>query len=244
MLFAVLTYGKQLQAIAISDGGEVNLYSGTLTRNPEATALTGGGGVVKVTANTIFNMYGGTVEGGIADEGGNIFVQNATVNIYGGKITGGTAASGANIYAKGTAVLNIQGGEIDGDIAIEEKNTVKIGGTAKINKGTTGGLQIPSGYLLSLKDITKDTKVCVDATGVFTEVVENADNYLDNFYSSEELLPISNMEGALTIGLYKECPHCDGQKALFGKFSRAAATGNAHLLVLEDMELDTQLVIG
>ncbi len=214
------TSGK-LQAIALSDGGVVNLYSGTLTREKDVDPVAKGGGVVKVTKNTTFNMYGGTIKGGMSDMGHNIYVKDAT--------------------------LNIQGGVVEGDVTVEgSKSVVKVGGTAKINKGIDGGLQLPSGILLSLKDVTKDTKICIDSVGVFTETVENADQYLTNknFYSSDELIPVSNFNGALAVGKLMACPHCDGEEVLFGKFSPSACSGNAHLIVLEDMELDTQLVIG
>ncbi len=233
------------QALISSGGGIINLYSGTVTRNPESKGLINGGGCIKVGKDSVLNMYGGTVEGGIADMGGNIFSSGGFVNIYGGKITGGTSPDGGNIRISGSATLNMQGGTVDGDLVIVGTTPiVKIGGTAVINKGEKCGLQLSGGMLLSLADITADTKIYVDAAGVFTEQAENIESYKTNFISSEPLLPVDVIDNALAIGVVKECAHCNGEKAIFGKFTASACASSSHLMVLEDMTMDTQALVG
>ena len=98
--------------------GTINLYSGTLEHT--GTESTVNGGIIRLgftnsTSTATFNMYGGTITGGIAAKGGNIYAGESTkitVNLYAGIITGGTATtSGGNICMdKGT--LNIKGATI------------------------------------------------------------------------------------------------------------------------------------
>lgn len=98
--------------------GTINLYSGTLEHT--ATESTVNGGIIRLgftnsTSTAVFNMYGGTITGGVAAKGGNIYTgesTNITVNLYAGTITGGTATtSGGNICME-KGKLNIQGATI------------------------------------------------------------------------------------------------------------------------------------
>ncbi len=93
------------RAVWVKAGAELNLYSGTLAGYTSTVRGTNLGGVVAVYGT--FNMYGGVVKDGIANElGGNVFVDAAGVlNMYGGSITGGTAASAPCVYSQGKTLL-------------------------------------------------------------------------------------------------------------------------------------------
>ncbi len=201
-----------------SKGGTINLYGGTITHNDKSDPAARGGCLI----------IGG----------------NCTFNMYGGKITGGKADTAANVYIGSNTTVNLLGGEIDGDIAISNKSCNLTIGGVKINKGTQGGLRLPNGLLLDLSKVTKDTKVCIDAAGVFTKEYDNIADYKDNFYSSEASLSVDVMGKALVVGKLLACPHCGGEEVVFGKFTPEACSGNAHLIVTEDIELTKQIQIG
>ena len=101
------------RAVWLKAGGELNLYSGTMTAATSTTRNVSRGGVVAVYGT--FNMYGGVVKNGIANElGGNIFVDDAgEFNMYGGSVTGGTAPSAPCVYSQGKTLLA-------GDASVEE----------------------------------------------------------------------------------------------------------------------------
>ena len=95
--------------------GTINLYSGTLEHT--GTESTVNGGVIRLgftnsTSTATFNMYGGTITGGVAAKGGNIYTGESTkitVNLYGGKITGGTATNYGGNICMDKGVLNLKG---------------------------------------------------------------------------------------------------------------------------------------
>lgn len=91
-------------AVWIQNGAVMNFYNGTLAGTAE-TRGTNYGGVLGVYGT--FNMYGGTIKDGIAEQiGGNVFVDSAgTFNMYGGSITGGTAPDSPCVYAQGKVLL-------------------------------------------------------------------------------------------------------------------------------------------
>ena len=95
--------------------GSINLYSGTLEHT--ATESTVNGGIIRLgftnsTSTAAFNMYGGTLTGGVAAKGGNIYAGESTkitVNLYGGTITGGTATTYGGNICMDKGVLNLKG---------------------------------------------------------------------------------------------------------------------------------------
>ena len=227
-----------------STNGVINLYSGTITRLAEGTAATNGG-CVFVGADSTLNIYGGTIEGGFASgKGGNVYSAYGTVNMYGGKITGGVNGAGRNLYIGATAAFNMEGGVIDGDVVVDSKDAkVSVGGTAKINKGTATGMQLAGNVILSVDKVTADTQVVVDAAGVFTQELSNPEAYLKNFTSSDPDMPVVVAGKALAGGMLQYCEHCE-KEVYFGKFSTGSCTGSTHLLVTEDLHMDSQIQIG
>jgi len=117
-----------------ADIGTVNLYGGTLrggkgypyhadTISSDTTDWETCGGNVylygqSASAQAVFNMYGGTVTGGTAARGGNVFAyKNAQFNLYGGEIQNGTANAGKNLYVSDGATLKV-GGDWSGSASV------------------------------------------------------------------------------------------------------------------------------
>ncbi len=125
------TSGK-LQAIALSDGGVVNLYSGTLTREKDVDPVAKGGGVVKVTANTTFNKYGGTIKGGMSDMGHNIYARhNSTVVTLNNVVfDNGTATDKVDLHIKNIPSVTVSGSlqmKVNMELAGEESGLLTLG---------------------------------------------------------------------------------------------------------------------
>ncbi len=147
----------------------MNLYDGLIYGGYTVAE----GGNINAIAGTIFNMYGGKVEGGSASTGGNICQAKASVNLYGGVIADGTArtASGGNInitnnagnavYISGTRIqggeakgsggsVNIDGGVVEfvsgsitGGRTQSEGGNIRIGGSGTLN--VSGNAEISDG---------------------------------------------------------------------------------------------------
>ena len=120
-----------------------NLYGGILKAN---LTLSANGGVVLVNTNCEFNMYGGTIIGGTANQGGSVYVtadgsNPGIFNMYGGTITGGTAATGGNIAALG--VFNMTGGTISDGTATNTSS--KTSGNVYTKPGADGCTFMMSG---------------------------------------------------------------------------------------------------
>lgn len=140
--------------------GTFNLKGGTVSNSNTAAQganfhLNGGSAANKA----VLNISGGTVSGGKASSGGNIYLagttNNAVLNMTGGAVSGGTATvAGDNIYAKGAlsqvmiaggtadgiyadtgSVLALSGGSIGTDVQV--LNRMYLSGT-----GSAGSLQL------------------------------------------------------------------------------------------------------
>ncbi len=128
--------------ILVTGGGKFNFYGGTLTLREDAVSIKRGGIIHLSGAESVVNMYGGTVIGGKANEGGNVYVEGGTFNITGGTVTKGISGSvGGNIHVAGSGVLNVSGGVITageakcgGNISALGSGTVVISG-GKLDQG-------------------------------------------------------------------------------------------------------------
>lgn len=158
-----------------------------------------GGAVLLNGASTTFNMLGGKITGGqvvsVADNsrmgGGNVYVRGGTFNMEGGVIEGGNSNGlpGVNMYISDEMVtnVNLMGGTIDGGVYVAPNGTnipnVTIGGDIKIaNKDN--GLDLTSGTLINIAEMTDEAEIYVKADGVFTKPSE----YFAD--AAEKILPI------------------------------------------------------
>ncbi len=205
-------------AVMLGKGGNLTLLSGTLAENPESLTNTAGG-VLYVGKGSTFTMRGGLVEGGTASQGGgNIYIQEAT--------------------------FNMTGGTVKGDILVMSPDAkINIGGKANITMGNEYGLRLAQGVILPLDGITADTKVVVDAAGVFTEKSDKIESYKANFSPSTTEFPLTVKGGALAGGLLRHCEHCD-KDVYFTRYVTSECRGSSHMVMVEDKTVGEQITIG
>ncbi|MBE6981620.1 MAG: hypothetical protein E7437_04775 [Ruminococcaceae bacterium] len=170
-------------------GGNVKLYSGTLTSMGQTLNNIGGvlavsldkGGITNSTASSYFTMYGGTITGGSTEKtGGNIQIWGKSYfTMYGGTISGGRAAqTGGNIYSASTGAVKLLGGTITGGVASQAKgsnvytsrSTLTLGGNIRI---TGGDLWLAKDVELKLNSLnnTDPIAVAMEIPGVFATSV-------------------------------------------------------------------------
>ena len=138
---------------------EINMYAGTITKGTATTTADAGSSNVWLNAAThVFNMYGGTIENGIANRGGNVRIAKGTFNLHGGTIKDGTAANlGGNINVAG-GILNVSGGAINGGSCASSGGSIGLvgtelnisGGTISGGTGKNGGLIYVAGGALEI----------------------------------------------------------------------------------------------
>ncbi len=102
----VSNYGK-------AEGKGYYLYAGSITGG---TAAYGGGNIYAAEKTSLVRIYDCDISGGIADNGANIYLSNATLQLYGGTIAGlaaenATLKKGGNIYSDG-GVIELYDGQI------------------------------------------------------------------------------------------------------------------------------------
>lgn len=171
----------------------VNMYAGTLTADDGDTSAKAGVIQIgnKVSPNrdhfAVFNMYGGKICGGDANNGGNVYLEGRDVvfNMYGGTITEGYASSsGGGIYSSSAdAQVNILGGSIIGNTAKAHGPDMYTTSTAKVTFGGTIriGEYYSNSIVLTLKNLNAASNIkilrngdapAVFATGADTDVAK------------------------------------------------------------------------
>ena len=123
-----------------------NLYAGIL--DGTAVKAGSGGAVVKMASGSQFNMYGGEIKGGTAqdrDAGAVMIDANAEFNLFNGTVTGGkttgSTRNGGNFVVNGT--LNLKGGTVSNGYAANQGGNIYVSGTGTLN--LSGG-SVENGY--------------------------------------------------------------------------------------------------
>lgn len=122
--------GTGTDSVITINSGTLNLYD---NGNGKITGGNSTGGGVYGSYGT-FNMYGGTISGNTAYNGGGVFVTNiSTFNMYGGKISDNVASSdGGGVFVNGGATFNMS------DEAIISNNTAEEnGGGVYVNNSSS-----------------------------------------------------------------------------------------------------------
>ncbi len=177
-----------------------NLYSGTLKLDTDYTVdkPVANAGLIQFKGDEL-NIYGGTMIGGhVTQNGGCIYSGGAAsvVNIYGGTLTGGTAdGTGDIIYSKN--VVNVYGGNVDGEIYIES------GVSSLAGAPVVGELFLAKGALVDISGLETGANIGINAEGVFTTEVEAPADYLQYLHSVDELKDILPLDDALAMNLGK-----------------------------------------
>lgn len=114
----------------VEAGGTLNQYGGTLAYVVYKERHATSGGVLYVAGQ--YNLYGGTVENGIAKvyNGGNICIASGgEFHMYGGTVKGGSANNvGGNIYNHAKGICDLRSGRIEG-------GTAAVAGSDIYNRG-------------------------------------------------------------------------------------------------------------
>ena len=117
-----------------------------LTKGGTVTNVYGGAVRMKENASAVVNFYNGTITGGIAIRGGNVCIEKGSFNMYGGVIADGIAQNaGGNIWF-GASTLTIDGenalvvgGQTRGvklDLDEDTSNQSPNGGNIYVSSGT------------------------------------------------------------------------------------------------------------
>ena len=161
-------YGANISLACDTDGSPaiLNITAGSI----EGGNAPNNGGNVYLAAGTEMNVIGGTVKGGTAQRGGNIFAMG-TLNVKGGEILGGFVTAshvdadgktvdhyGSNVYVAG-GTTTISGGKIANGGALDgaRGGNIAMGPTATVNM--TGGI-IENG-------LTKNLGGNINSSGTF-----------------------------------------------------------------------------
>ncbi len=190
--------GKNGAAITINTnkdvGGGMFLYSGTYTK-PASNAS----GVVQVNSN-----------------GGRIWIgKDATIvtepGVLAAKVSGGNLISG-HLVIEGTvkggyveSALKIVKPELECDVILELKDANLEGG-AKLAQDTLfavsgetkiNGLDMTSGNVILMSDLSGDAKIIVKANGFFTDDLDDANGQLKYYEAAAKFLPVEVKAGKL-----------------------------------------------
>ncbi|MCL2630796.1 MAG: carboxypeptidase regulatory-like domain-containing protein [Firmicutes bacterium] len=139
-------------AVHIFTGGTFNMYSGTISnvRGQNAGAIWVASG-----ANTVFNMYGGTIEDSHAIGGSTSIMSGGAVNISGGVFnmlggtirnsTSGYIGGGVSVVSSGKATMT--GGTIENNTATRSGGGILVGATSTFEfiSGTISGNKASGG---------------------------------------------------------------------------------------------------
>lgn len=121
------------------------------TEPAQELELFGKGGTVYVAPGGTLNLSGGTIRGGSAGLGGNIYLEEdaekpAVMNMTGGTVLGGEVLfHGGNIYNAG--VMNVSGGEIAEGLAYNHGGNIVVVGTLEMTAGTIRAGRCDAGAL-------------------------------------------------------------------------------------------------
>lgn len=135
------------------------------------------GSGISIGSGCTFNMYGGTIDGNTAENGGGVY-NDGTFNMYGGTIDSNTVyGNGGGVFITENGILSIYGGAITGNSAttgngvyVTKDKTMTVGGTAYIYENSSDNINVylPQGVTIN---ISKDNPLWgTDAKiGVYTE---------------------------------------------------------------------------
>jgi hypothetical protein len=164
-----------------SKGGTLNIFEG-VTVDTE--------GMPKYTMRSVFgliNVYGGTFKGGSSTDaliylGNWSAAKSGSVNIFGGNFTSANTLINAGGHPNAHCKIGIYGGNLQGTVYIGNANVdTVIGGNPVIKN-----LNIKSGLLITLGELTDGADIKVTGSGTFTTLSANAEAYAPYFHASAE----------------------------------------------------------
>ena len=159
-------------SVRVSAGGgvaTVNLFDGTLSGG-NAKEGTVRGGNIALTNDSVFNMYGGTITGGVHKTnigditgGGNVSVGGGSkFTMYGGTVSEGQAVRGGNVYISAGATFEMQDGTVE--------NGKTVNSAAGKADGNGGNINAYGG---ALTDATTTANVIISGGNILNGYAEN-----------------------------------------------------------------------
>ena len=159
----------------------VRVNSGGTFEMREGSKIIDGGNGVYVANNGTFTMYGGTISGNKANNGGGVYVNGGTFTMNGGEISGNKCNSGGGVYVnEGTFIMN--GGKITGNtndltnaantfgggVHVAENGTFTMnGGEISNNKTNKGGGGVFGSFTMNGGTICDNIVSAGDGGGVY-----------------------------------------------------------------------------
>ena len=225
-----------------ANGVKLTIHSGEITGGTSGTGNNNGGGNIAMLGSAVVTVEGGKIADGIsANTAGNILVGTGTLVVTGGEITGGTAPEkAADIYVyynKSNAIIT--GGKIGTLTYTDSEVPVEISGNPVIEQ-----LEIASGKLIALGEMTTGAQINVSASGVFTTELEEPNGYEAYLNCAVEGMKLVVDGNALAIRGETETAFCSvcNEDAQWSKWNGANLTG--HVYLTENVTLDAALEIS
>jgi len=180
------------QVILVNYGADLTIYGGTFKAEnvPEDRTNVSGGiiyvgnSLATLTINGVkdkyqlsdasLNIYGGTLVGTKALNGGVISLTAAEFNMTGGRIIPAASITGVgeSVHLNSVKPATITGGVIEGGVylASGQKGAVTISGETVIQKNETcsTGLAVASGVKVDFTGLTGNASIGISGSGVFT----------------------------------------------------------------------------
>lgn len=243
-------YAESNSKIVISGGCVENGYSDTY------------GGNICIRSS-ILEITGGTVTGGYSEgTGGNIMtLDSATFKMSGGVLKNGVCVNrGGNLFVNNAEVgIEINGGEIYGDLSVGAFKSFKLTGAPKIYLGLSNGLRLQAAKAtkMDISGLTSGAEIYLDGVDqIFTGVLENPETYLTYFKDAIRADISVDESGALKVaqGTTGFCPHCwkTGEQATWTAWHNTGATSttlynennSAHYYLTESITRKSIVAIG
>ena len=174
---------------ALDIAGTVNLYGGTYKHTgsyPSVVSRGGNGGI---------NIYNGTrITGTAGVSGSNVHIYVSYLNVYGGIIENGIADQGGNIYAGKNARITIAGGTVTGGTVYmaETATSLTLTGAPKVHV-----INNFDGPKANITGLTEGADIQMVGQGAITESSANIAEYAKYISSPNELVKLSAKDNAL-----------------------------------------------
>ncbi len=206
-------FGGTLNGTYVSisqSGGTFNMYGGKITGNDTTAAAASGQNSDKIN----INLYGGEISGNrsTSENGGGVYVgQGNKFNMYGGSIAGNSAKNGGGVYIASAdtypaGTFTMSGGAINGNTATENGAGVYVDGAFNISdsagiggntvNGSPNNVYLPDGKIITITgelfvtDSIGVTTATAPADGKSVKIAVGGNDYTvkesdQNFFTSD-----------------------------------------------------------
>lgn len=205
-------------AVKLLSGGEMQLFAGTISG--KAACSSGGSVVISTDGGNITDnktpvasalyMYGGTITGGKAENGGNIALwHSGCFYLYGGTVTGGEATEGGgNLFLQGNSasVVKLLGGTVTGGAANSgagiyyQSGQLTLGADVLLGGNGKNDLYLAAGRTVTLDgyEAKSTVSVAMAEAGVFAQ---SQDDISQAFTATDDRYTVCYDSGKLKLDL-------------------------------------------